>query len=268
MAPVRTSILIIAACSTLIVAAAATLGAQEHSYAPADIQAGQGLYQGNCAGCHSENGDGVQGADLSTGRFRRGSSDEDLIRVIRSGVAGTSMPPHEFLSVGDTRTIVAFLRSLPTGGGLAPIDDRDVRIGNAARGQIVFEGRGECGGCHSVDGEGALIGPNLSRIGAERSAGSIEQSILDPDAEVRAGNRFFQVLEQDSSPVTGRLLNQDTHSVQMISTDDRLVSFLKSDLRDFGFVGSPMPSYRDELTDDEVADLVGYLVSLEGEIAR
>ena len=268
MSPVRKRVFIFAACATLIVAATGTRAAQEHSYAPADIERGRGLFQGNCAGCHGENGDQVQGADLSTGRFRRGSSDEDLIRLIRSGIAGTSMPPHEFLSVGDTRTVVAFLRSLPTGSARTPFDEGDIRVGDATRGQTIFEGRGECTSCHSVDGDGAMIGPDLGRVGAERSAGSIEQSILDPDAEVRAGNRFFEVVEQDGSTVSGRLLNQDTHSVQMISTGERLVSFLKSDLRDFGFVGSPMPSYRDELNEDEVADLVGYLVSLGGENAR
>jgi mono/diheme cytochrome c family protein len=178
MSPVRTAILTIAACAALTLAATG-LWAQEHSYAPADIEAGQGLYQGNCSGCHGQGGDAVQGADLSTGRFRRGSSDEDLIRVIRSGVAGTSMPPHDFLSVGDTRTIVAFLRSLPV-GGLLPVDNRDVRVGDATRGRAVFEGRGECTSCHGVDGDGALIGPDLGRIGVQRSAGSLEQSILQP----------------------------------------------------------------------------------------
>jgi putative heme-binding domain-containing protein len=267
MGPTRTHILSITICMVFLVAGAQTLAAQEHSYAPADIEAGQGLYQGNCSGCHGQGGDTIQGADLGTGRFRRGSSDEDLIRVIRTGIEGTSMPPHEFLSVGDTRTVVAFLRSLPV-GGVPVVDDREVRVGNAARGRVVFEGRGECTSCHSVDAGGGQVGPNLARVGGQRSAGSIEQSILEPAAEVRAGNRFFQVVDSSGATVTGRLLNQDTHSVQIISTDERLVSFLKADLRGFGFVGSPMPSYRDELDADELADLVGYLVSLKGENAQ
>jgi len=244
---------------------AGTVQAQEHSYAPADIEAGRGLFMGNCSGCHGQNGDQVQGADLSTGRFRRGSSDEDLIRVIRSGISGTSMPPHDFLSVGDTRTVVAFLRSLPTGGAAALADDRDVRVGNAERGAALFSGRGECISCHTVNGTGGLRGPDLSRIGAQRSPGSIEQSILEPGAEVRAGNRYFQVIDSTGSSVQGLLLNQDTHSIQMLDTNESLISFIKSDLREFGFVGSPMPSYQEELTADEVADLVGYLVSLRGE---
>ncbi len=267
MPPVRMRIRVIAGCAALVLTGASTLTAQEHSYAPADIQAGQGLFQGNCSGCHGQGGDGVQGADLSTGRFRRGSSDEDLIRVIRSGIAGTSMPPHESLSVGDTRTIVAFLRSLPA-GGVVPVDDREVRVGDADRGRAIFEGRGECMTCHSVNGEGGLRGPALGGIGARRSAGSLEQSILEPSAEVRAGNRSYRVVDATGTTMTGLLLNQDTHSIQMMSTDERLVSFLKSEVREFGFVSSPMPSYQDELSGDEVADLVGYLLSLRGENAQ
>ncbi len=257
--------------STTILMAAALAGpalagppVQEHSYAPADIQAGQVLYQGNCAGCHGQAGDAVEGADLGTGRFRRGGADEDLIRIIRGGLPGTSMPPHEFLSVGDARTIVAFLRSLPAGG--MAVDEAEVRIGDAARGRAVFEGRGECTACHGIDGQGAMLAPDLGRAGIELGPATIERAILDPSAEVRAGNRFYQVVLAGGETVTGRLLNQDTHSIQMMS-DGRLVAFLKADLRGSGFVPSPMPSYRDELSGDEVADLVAYLLTLGSEDA-
>src|SRR5690606_30571913 len=85
--------------------------AQVHSYAPADIEAGMGLYQANCLGCHGDRGDAVEGANLSTGRFRRVSSDEDMIRLLRIGIPNTPMPPHDRLSTGDLRMIVAFVRS-------------------------------------------------------------------------------------------------------------------------------------------------------------
>jgi mono/diheme cytochrome c family protein len=51
------------------------VSAQEHSYAPSDIENGRGLYQANCLGCHGNNGEAVEGANLATGRFRRASSD-------------------------------------------------------------------------------------------------------------------------------------------------------------------------------------------------
>jgi hypothetical protein len=41
---------------------------------------------------------------------------------------------------------------------------------------------------------------------------------------------------------------------------------MKSDLKEYGFLkSSPMPSYKDKLTAQELADLVSYLVSLKGQ---
>ena len=53
----------------------------------------------------------------------------------------------------------------------------------------------------------------------------------------------------------------------MIDSKEQLRSFVKSDLRDHGFVDkSPMPSYKDKLNAQELADLVSYLVSLKGKV--
>jgi hypothetical protein len=64
--------------------------------------------------------------------------------------------------------------------------------------------------------------------------------------------------------VRGTLLNQDTFSVQLRDEAQNLRSFLKSDLREHGFLPSPMPSYRGRLTPQEVADVVSYLLTLKG----
>jgi hypothetical protein len=63
-------------------------------------------------------------------------------------------------------------------------------------------------------------------------------------------------------PVRGTLLNQDTFSVQLRDTNEKLSGFLKQDLREFGFLPSPMPSYKDKLSTQEVADVVSYLISV------
>jgi mono/diheme cytochrome c family protein len=38
---------------------------------------------------------------------------------------------------------------------------------------------------------------------------------------------------------------------------------VKADLREHGFVDSPMPSYRDTLSQQEIADVVSYLLTLK-----
>jgi len=73
------------------------------------------------------------------------------------------------------------------------------------------------------------------------------------------------VVTKDGTTVSGRLLNQDTFTVQLIDTNQRLRSFLKSDLKEFSFIEkSPMPSYRGKLSSQEVADVVSYLATLKG----
>lgn len=259
----------------LKLAAGAALGllagavmAQEHSYAPADIEAGMGLYQANCLGCHGDRGDAVDGADLSSGRFRRVSSDEDMIRLIRSGIPNTLMPPHDRLSVGELRVIVAFVRSLAAGGGLR-VDDRAVAIGDPRRGQSLFFNEGDCDTCHGVEaGYGPRLAPNLAAVGAQRSPASLEDAIHSPNAEVRAGDRFYRVLDLHGHETVGRLLNQDTHSVQLMDGKENLVSFMKDELTEHGFTDSPMPSYQDVLSPAQIADLVAYLLTLKGESAQ
>jgi len=64
--------------------------------------------------------------------------------------------------------------------------------------------------------------------------------------------------------ITGRLLNQDSFTVQLIDSKERLRSFEKSKLKEYVFLDkSPMPSYQGKLKPAELSDLISYLVSLK-----
>ena len=89
----------------------------------------------------------------------------------------------------------------------------------------------------------------MSDIGALRRTVEIEQSLLDPNAEVLPQNRFYRVVTKQGETITGRLLNLDTFNVQMLDSKERLLSLQRSDLREADFVKeSPMPSYRGKLS--------------------
>ena len=64
--------------------------------------------------------------------------------------------------------------------------------------------------------------------------------------------------------LTGRLLNRDIFTVQLLDSNEQLRSFARADLRGEGFIPSPMPSARGLFDDQELADIVQYLVSLRG----
>jgi len=241
-----------------LVLAAGTLLAQRR-YTPGDVQDGERLFLANCSACHGPEGDAVPGVDLSHGQFRRASSDDDLIGIVLKGIPGTAMPPNNFTNF-QASTIVAYLRDMAESTRRSALTP-----GNAAQGKTVFEGKGACLTCHRVKGNGSRLGPELTDIGALRRAVELEQSILDPDAEVLPQNRFFRVVTKDGATITGRLLNQDAFTLQLFDDKERLLSYSKSNLKEYAFLDkSPMPSYRGKLSPQELADLVSYLVSLKG----
>jgi putative heme-binding domain-containing protein len=239
--------------------ASATLSAQ-HEYPATDVENGSRLFLASCAACHGPDGDGVAGVDLGRGQFRRAMTDEDLIRIIRTGIPNTGMPPNNISEV-NAGNIVAYLRTI------AAETRSDSAPGDARRGQAIFEGKGACTSCHRVNGNGSRSGPDLTDVGGLRRAADLQRSIVDPGAAVLPNHRFFRVVTREGAEVTGRLLNHDLFTVQLLDSKEQLRSFQKQALREYAFIdGSPMPSYRDRLSTEEVADLVAYLVSLKGRI--
>jgi quinoprotein glucose dehydrogenase len=152
--------------------------------------------------------------------------------------------------------------------------------GDAARGKALFENKGQCLSCHRVNGNGSRMGPDLSEIGVPRRAGgpgpaietlaagnaaALERKLLDPDAEVAPANRFVHAITKEGVTVTGRLLNRDNFTVQFIDAGGTLRAYSIAGLRELSLVTkSQMPSYKDRLNAQEVADLVSYLLSLKG----
>lgn len=226
---------------------------------PYDIEDGQRLFLANCAACHGPDGNSVQGIDLVHGKLRRATSDDEMTKIIRNGIPGTAMPSSKDFSKYEASVIVSYLR------WLASTESNGLVLGDSDAGKALFEGKAGCLGCHRVRDRGSRVGPDLTSIGALRRAVELKKALLDPNAEVLPQNRFVRAVTRNGDTVTGRLLNHDTFTVQLIDSQDALRSFVKSDLREFAFVDkSAMPSYRNKLNHTELADIVAYLVSLKG----
>lgn len=231
---------------------------QDHpgQYSQEDIAAGSRLYGTQCIQCHGRDGDQISGIDLRRGLFRRtaSGSDEDLARVITNGTSA-GMPPFR-LQPAELTGIVAFIR--------AHFDTTaSVRVGDAARGRALFEGKGACGTCHRVSGQGPRSAPDLSDIGIARAPAALERSLRDPSSGMLPINRPVTIVMKDRTIIRGRRLNEDTFTVQVIDEKERLLSIAKRDVEVFDVsTKSSMPAYADRLTADEIADMVAYLLTL------
>jgi len=246
--------------ASLVALTAGQLAAQPRpgQYAPADVQHGARLYAAQCTVCHGATGDTVAGVDLRNGRFKRAQTDGDLLGVIVAGVPGTAMPPFSF-NPPELTAIVAYLRNMRS------LDTARIPVGDPARGKSLFDGRADCARCHRVHGRGPRLAPDLSDIGTMRTADALQRSILDPNAAIQPVNRTVRAVTREGRTISGRRLNEDTYTVQLIDQQERLVSLDKASLREYEVVrGASMPPYRDKLSDGELADLVAYLLSLRG----
>ena len=228
----------------------------DHQYTSEAIELGSRTYTSQCALCHGPQGALVDGIDLRLGIFRGVASDEDLRRVIAEGSGEGQMPAFDF-GAGEMEGIIAYIRAGFDPEGVA------VRIGDPARGEELFYGRGDCSGCHRVDGEGPRVAPDLSDIGAIRTPAVLQLNLLDPTAAMLPINRPVRLVTLDEEVVTGRRLNEDTHTVQVLDSSERLRSFAKIDLSSFEISREPSKPPVD-MNEEEVADLVAFLLTLRG----
>lgn len=255
--PLLTRVVVWTACLA-VPGWAAAQGAQDHTYTTADIEAGSRVYSAQCALCHGANGDGVGGIDLRRGVFRRVTSDADIVRIVTEGLSGSGMPAFK-LQPADMTGIVAFIR--------AGFDKSaaTVKVGDLTRGRTLFEGKGQCLTCHRVNGKGSRVAPDLSDVGAVRTAAVLQRHLADPSSMMWPINRPVFALTKDGRNIKGRRLNEDTFSVQLIDDKEQLVSLLKSDLKSLEIsTVSPMPPASKTLNTDEISDVIAYLLSLKG----
>ena len=240
--------------------AAGGADAQDHAgrYEQTDIEYGATLYNLHCVACHGENGDLLPEINLRTGQFPNSPSDRDLGENIRNGLPGTAMIPTEYTD-SEVTSLVAYVRNIGS------VDLDSITVGDPIRGQGIFERTGECASCHRVFGRGPRAAPDLSNIGAMRTAAQLERSLLGTAGATIPINRPVRAVTEDGTVINGRRLNEDTFTLQLIDENERLVSLEKARLSEYTILEtSAMPAYAETLSDEERADVLAYLLSLKG----
>ena len=252
-APVALAVLVFGICTS---AASAQAPVTPNVGPPGPPPNGEQLYMENCVECHGPEGDAVPDVDLGHGRFRRATTDPELVGIVLRGIPNTAMPPSNFTEA-QASAIVQYLRGKARRAAAS--------AGDPKAGAALFAGKGNCASCHRVNGVGSRVGPDLSEIGRLRHSTDIERAIVDPDFLITPSNRFLRLVTRDGATITGRMLNQDAFSVQLIDSKEQLRSLLRADLKEVVFIDtSPMPSFKGKLSAEEITDLVSYLVSLQG----
>lgn len=121
-----------------------------------------------------------------------------------------------------------------------------------------------CMACHTINGAGGQIGPNLSGAGAMGLEGVL-RNIMTPNAAMEAGYRIFRTELKSGDIVDAFYVGEDKEAfiVRQPGLPDRRIS--KKDVRTTRYIRrSLMPEgLLDALNDEQVTDLMSYLMTLK-----
>jgi putative heme-binding domain-containing protein len=135
------------------------------------------------------------------------------------------------------------------------------KSGDAAHGKQLATA---CLACHTIQGQGANIGPNLSGAGA-MNRDALLRSVLTPNAAMEAGYRTFRVELNNDEILDGFLVSQDKNAVilRIPNAEDRRIP--RPEIRRATFLRrSLMPeNLLESFSDSDATHLLSYLRTLK-----
>lgn len=248
---------VVALCfGVLLTAGAQTPAENPVGHGPEVVAAGRVAFNRTCTACHGVDGGEGERAPALVGdrRFFR-LSEGALYDTIENGIPGTGM-----IAVGKTMDdkdvwrIVVFIRAMR-----GSASDTDV-AGNVQHGKAVFTGKGGCIKCHTLQGKGGTIGPDLSNAGAEMTLKRLRDS-LTTETPITRGYKPVTVVLTNGQTLKGVAKNEDAFSLQLLDYEDHLHLIDKAEVRKEDEEGkSLMPhNYDKQLSKDEFQDLLAML---------
>ena len=187
---------------------------------PPDATDGARLFAQNCSACHGDTAKGGRAPDLTTGQWKHGNTDADILRNTTKGIPGTQMPAIA-LSESDARKIVAFLRSLAPAAASAN--------GDVNTGRTLFFGTAQCSTCHMFGGRGDILGPDLT-------------TVRDRGAELTLPVIKRITATTKTTAITGIPKNEDTFTLHLMDDQRRWHFLNKQDLTRLESSTKPHPS--------------------------
>ncbi|WP_373493752.1 c-type cytochrome, partial [Aquiflexum sp.] len=123
-----------------------------------------------------------------------------------------------------------------------------------------------CLSCHTMQGEGGIVGPDLTQLGTRFSPKDILESTINPNAVISdqyAATIFYLA---DGSSVLGKLINEDKEKyfISQNPFDPRTIREIpKKDVtsKKLSDISIMMPGLINRLNEEELKDLMAYLIS-------
>jgi quinoprotein glucose dehydrogenase len=137
--------------------------------------------------------------------------------------------------------------------------------GDAARGRQLFFERSQlsCVRCHKVGTTGGDVGPDLTRIAAEKTRSYLLEAIVAPSRTIARNYETTVVLDAQGQQYTGIVRHEDSQVLTLMTAEGKLVTIPQAQIEARKSGTSAMPADLTKyLTKGELRDLLEFLASL------
>jgi putative heme-binding domain-containing protein len=228
---------------------------------------GAELFAMTCQVCHGQAGIGGVGPALRGAKFTT-----DFVRkVLQEGRPGTMMPGFTAtMSAGDIGEIARYVVRLQSPDGPAPPGLR----GDPVAGEAVFFTRGSvrsCSVCHSIEGRGGSVGPDLmAKVGRQSPKQIFQKIIVVPHRSADKAYQTVRLTTKTGSILTGIKSGETANAVFFYDTSSLppvLRTIPKTDIAASApHSSSVMPNdYASRLTLQQLLDVVAFLKRTSGD---
>ena len=137
--------------------------------------------------------------------------------------------------------------------------------GDAERGRRIFHEKVEvsCVRCHKAGAAGGDVGPDLARIGADKSREYLLESIVVPNKAIARNFESLQLVTDDGLRHVGVVRREDATTLELLTAEGRTVTIPVDSIEDRRPAKSAMPEDLVRLlSKQELRDLVAFLAGL------
>jgi putative heme-binding domain-containing protein len=149
--------------------------------------------------------------------------------------------------------------------GRSDLASEAIAPGDVDRGHMLFFSREAtaCAACHTFNGWGEHIGPDLTDVRLRLSADEVHDSIRDPNRRIAQGYQIVLVVTEREM-IFGRLAAQTPEGIRLHLADDTSIDVPRRVIEETRLMPTLMPIYTQEhLSDRDVRDLIAFLLLSE-----
>lgn len=200
--------------------------------------------------------------------------DRELLEQVRLALVGTTsgVLENELEQVARPSDPLAWYAKLGVGPRRAVPPGGQSRLPQAAPGdplagrRVFFDLQGVgCAKCHTVDGRGGKIGPDLTTVARTMDRRKLAQSILEPSLEMSPQFVAWTFELKSGKVLTGLILSEESEKLKIGIADGTIhdLKFEEIEARTPQRISLMPEKLIDQLTSQEVVDLLAYLESLK-----